>query len=86
MMAARISTPTIACCQNLSTRVAVSALDRVLRWERFRVPQWYNPNHWVAYYDMYRYPENLPPYSLGFLDFWWIDPDAEAALRDAGAF
>ena len=66
--------------------VAVSALDRVLRWERFRVPQWYNPNHWVAYYDMYRYPENLPPYSLGFLDFWWIDPDAEAALRDAGAF
>lgn len=66
--------------------VAVSALDRVLRWERFRVPQWYNPNHWVSYYDMYRYPENLPPYSLGFLDFWWIDPDAEAALRNAGAF
>ena len=65
---------------------AVHALDRVLRWERFRVPQWYNPNHWVAYYDMYRYPENLPPYSLGFLDFWWIDPDAEAALREAGAF
>ena len=65
---------------------AVHALDRVLRWERFRVPQWYNPNHWVAYYDMYRYPENLPPYALGFLDFWWIDPDAAAALRDAGAF
>jgi len=63
---------------------AVQALDRVLRWERFRVPQWYNPNHWVAYYDIYRYPENLPPYSLGFLDFWWIDPDAEAALEDAG--
>ena len=63
---------------------AVQALDRVLRWERFRVPQWYNPNHWVAYYDMYRYPENLPPYSLGFLDFWWIDPEAEAELRDAG--
>lgn len=66
--------------------VAVHALDRVLRWERFRVPQWYNPNHFVAYYDMYRYPENLPPYSLGFLDFWWIDPDAEAALRAEGAF
>lgn len=63
---------------------SVRALDRVLRWERFRVPQWYNPNHWVAYYDMYRYPENLPPYSLGFLDFWWIDPEAEAALEGAG--
>ena len=64
--------------------VAVHALDRVLRWERFRVPQWYNPNHFVAYYDMYRYPDNLPPYSLGFLDFWWIDPEAQAALEEAG--
>ena len=64
--------------------VAVQALDRVLRDRVIRVGQWYNPAHWVAYYDMYRYPENLPPYSLGFLDFWWIDPDAEQALRDAG--
>ncbi len=66
--------------------VAVSALDRVLRWERFRVPQWFSDGHWVAYYDMYRYPDPLPPYSLGFLDFWWVDAEAEARLRDAGAF
>lgn len=66
--------------------VAVTALDRVLRDRVIRVGQWYNPSHWVAYYDMYRYPEELPPYSLGFLDFWWIDPDAEQALRDQGAF
>ena len=66
--------------------VAVSALDRVLRSEVIRVGQWYNPTHWVAYYDMYRYPEELPPFSLGFLDFWWIDPEAEAELRAQGAF
>ncbi|WP_227286831.1 extracellular solute-binding protein [Boseongicola sp. H5] len=66
--------------------VAVAALDRVLRWERFRVPQWFNNTHWVAYYDIYRYPEPLPPYALGFLDFWWSDAEAEAALREAGAF
>lgn len=65
---------------------AVQALDRVLRAHVFRAPQWYNPNHWVAYYDMYRYPEALPPYSLGFLDFWWVDPEAEQALRDQGIF
>ncbi len=65
--------------------VAVRALDRVLRDRVIRVGQWYNPSHWVAYYDMYRYPETLPPYSLGFLDFWWIDPEAEQTLRDAGA-
>ncbi|MBY6202662.1 extracellular solute-binding protein [Maritalea mobilis] len=66
--------------------VAVRALDRVLRAHVIRVPQWYNNQHWVAYYDMYRYPEELPPYSLGFLDFWWIDPEAEADLRAQGAF
>lgn len=64
---------------------AVRALDRVLRWERIRVPQWYNDAHWVAYYDLYRYPEPLPPYALGFIDFWWADPEAEQALRDRGA-
>lgn len=65
--------------------VAVRALDRVLRDRVIRVGQWYNDSHWVAYYDLYRYPEELPPYSLGFLDFWWVDPEAEQALRDAGA-
>ncbi|MEX3017859.1 extracellular solute-binding protein [Gymnodinialimonas hymeniacidonis] len=65
--------------------VAVRALDRVLRDRVIRVGQWYNDAHWVAYYDMYRYPEELPPYSLGFLDFWWVDPEAEQALRDSGA-
>lgn len=64
---------------------AVRALDRVLRWERIRVPQWFNNSHWVAYYDLYRYPDELPPYSLGFLDFWWVDPEAETALRERGA-
>ena len=63
---------------------AVQALDRVLRAHVFRVPQWYNPNHWVAYYDIYRYPDTLPPYDLGFLDFWWVDPAAEAALEEQG--
>ncbi|MAX74911.1 MAG: ABC transporter substrate-binding protein [Nioella sp.] len=65
--------------------VAVRALDRVLRWERFRVPQWTNNSYWFAYYNMYRHPEELPPYSSGFLDLWWIDAEAEAALRAEGA-
>jgi len=65
--------------------IAVKALDRVLRWERFRIPQWYNGNHWVAYYDMFEHPDPLPPYALGFLDFWWLNPEKEAALKAAGA-
>ncbi|MEJ6392737.1 extracellular solute-binding protein [Gymnodinialimonas sp. 2305UL16-5] len=66
--------------------VAVTALDRVLRDRVIRIGQWFNDAHWVAYYDMYRYPEELPPYGLGFLDFWWVDPEAEQRLRDQGAF
>ncbi|MBF9046004.1 ABC transporter substrate-binding protein [Rhodobacterales bacterium LSUCC0031] len=63
---------------------ATRALDRVLRSLRIRVPQWYNQNAWVAYYNHYRYPEELPPYGIGFLDFWWVDPVAEQALRAQG--
>jgi microcin C transport system substrate-binding protein len=65
--------------------VATRALDRVLRAEMFWVPQWYKATHWVAYYDMYEHPEELPPYALGQLDFWWFNADKAAALRAAGA-
>ncbi len=64
---------------------AVRALDRVLRAYRFWVPQWYKNKHTVAYYDMYEHPENLPPYALGELDFWWYNADKAAALKAAGA-
>jgi microcin C transport system substrate-binding protein len=64
--------------------VATKALDRVLRAERFWVPQWYKDKHTVAYYDMYEHPETLPPYDRGELDFWWFNPDKAAALRAAG--
>jgi microcin C transport system substrate-binding protein len=63
---------------------ATRALDRVLRAYRIRVPQWFNDSAWVAYYNHYRHPEELPPYSIGFLDFWWVDPEAEAELREQG--
>ncbi|WP_375259944.1 extracellular solute-binding protein [Citreimonas sp.] len=66
-------------------RTAVHALDRVLRAEGFWVPQWYKASHTVAYYDMFRYPEPLPPLALGELSFWWYDEDAAQELREAGA-
>lgn len=62
----------------------VRAIDRIMRREMFIVPIWYNPNFWVAYYDMYDRPETLPPYALGHLDFWWYDAEAAAALTEAG--
>jgi microcin C transport system substrate-binding protein len=66
-------------------QAGVRALDRVLRAERFTIPQWFKDKHTVAYYDMYRYPEPLPPLALGELDFWWYDAEAAQRLKDAGA-
>jgi len=62
------------------------AIDRVLRAKGFWVPQWNNDKHFVAYYDMYEYPENLPPLSLGHLSFWWYNADRAEELKADGAF
>ena len=63
----------------------VRAIDRIMRYDYFMVPVWTLSSHWVAHYDMYGRPEVQPPFSLGHLDTWWIDPDKEAALKAAGA-
>ena len=64
---------------------AIHALDRALRSLRFWVPQWFKADYTLAYYDMYRHPEDMPPYALGVLDFWWADSDEAAELRSRGA-
>ncbi len=63
----------------------VRAIDRIMRYDYFMVPTWMLQENWVAYFDMYEYPENLPEFGLGYLDYWWIDEEKAAALRSAGA-
>ena len=64
---------------------SLTALDRALRYEFIMIPVWYKPTHWVAHYDMYEYPETIPPYALGQLDFWWYNEEKAAALKASGA-
>lgn len=64
---------------------ATHALDRVLRAEGFWVPQWFKSTHTIAYYDMYEFPDPLPPYALGQLSFWWYNADRAAELEAEGA-
>ena len=66
-------------------KTGVRALDRVLRAEKFWVPQWFKDVHTVAYYDQYGYPDPLPAYARGELDFWWFEADKNAELVAAGA-
>lgn len=71
---------------NPETRdAALMALDRVLRYEHFMIPAWYNDSVWVAYWDIFERPESLPPFSTGEMDFWWFNADRAAELRAAGA-
>ena len=66
-------------------QTTLRALDRALRHEFIMIPVWYNDVFWTAYYDQYGRPETIPPYSLGYLDFWWYDAEKAAKLRAAGA-
>ena len=52
---------------------ATNALDRVLLWNDFVVPQWYSPKVRIAYWDRYGQPEKLPGLTPGFLQVWWYD-------------
>ena len=76
----------MAAKSNDEMKVATKALDRVLRAERFWVPQWFKNKHTVAYYDMYEHPAELPPYASGELDFWWYNAEKGEALKAAGVF
>ncbi len=64
--------------------IAARTLDRVLRTTAFNVPQWYKDVHTVAYYDQYGFPNPLPPYDLGNLDFWWFDQAKADKLKADG--
>ncbi|MBN8913581.1 MAG: ABC transporter substrate-binding protein [Rhizobiales bacterium] len=56
------------------------ALDRVLLWGHYVVPQWYNPYEWIATWDVFGHPATLPSLTSAFTQVWWIDPAKEQAL------
>lgn len=64
---------------------ATRALDRVLLWNHYVVPQWFMPADRVAYWDMFGRPARLPSQSISFERIWWVDPArAKASLAARG--
>ncbi|MBL4835399.1 MAG: ABC transporter substrate-binding protein [Pseudomonas sp.] len=51
---------------------AARALDRVLLWEHYVIPNWYIDYHRIAHRAWLKSPET-PPYSLAIRS-WWMDP------------
>ncbi len=50
------------------------ALDRVLQWGFYAIPNWYIDRFRVVYWDRFGRPPENPPYGLA-TDTWWVDPD-----------
>ncbi len=55
------------------------ALDRVLQWGFYVIPNFHTSVFRVAYWDKFRRPEIAPKYGIG-LDAWWVDPKAEQTI------
>jgi len=60
---------------------ATRALDRVLLWNHFVIPQFHVDKDRIAYWNRFGRPDPLPRFSIGFADIWWIDPARDAALQ-----
>ncbi|MGI9279387.1 MAG: extracellular solute-binding protein [Endozoicomonas sp.] len=57
---------------------AVKALDRVLLWNEYIIPQWYLASTRVAYWKPLKHPLNEPdqePLYQFDLDSWWMEPE-----------
>ncbi|HEV3242196.1 MAG TPA: extracellular solute-binding protein, partial [Methyloceanibacter sp.] len=59
---------------------ATNALDRVLLWNDFVVPQWFSPKVRIAYWNRYGQPAKLPGLTPGFMQVWWFDKELAADL------
>ncbi|EAV43615.1 ABC transporter substrate-binding protein [Stappia aggregata IAM 12614] len=61
---------------------ATHALDRVLLWNHYVVPQFYSDETRTARWNRFGHPQKMPEYSTGFPTIWWYD---EALAAKTGA-
>ena len=60
---------------------AARALDRVLLWGHYMIPQWYKGAHHLVYWDKFGRPALKPRYARGVIDTWWVDREKDDDLR-----
>jgi microcin C transport system substrate-binding protein len=56
------------------------ALDRVLQYGYYVIPQFHLGAFRIAYWDKFRRPAISPKYAVG-LDTWWVDPGLEKSVE-----
>lgn len=60
------------------------ALDRVLLWHHYVIPNWHSRVDRIIYWDKFQQPEITPKNGTD-TSYWWFDPEKAAALRRGGA-
>ncbi|MFK7893404.1 MAG: extracellular solute-binding protein [Granulosicoccus sp.] len=65
-------------------QVTTRAMDRVLLWNNYVIPQFYNAEHRIAHWNRFGKPDTLPRYisysGIGFPTGWWIDSALDSEL------
>ena len=68
----------IIAAKDLETlKVTTRALDRVMLWNEYCVPRYYNNESWIAYWNRFAYPDRKAKYSVGFPSSWWMSDAAK---------
>mgnify|MGYP000107772567 CR=1 FL=1 len=57
------------------------ALDRVLLWNHFVVPNWHSNTAYVAYWNRFGRPAKSARYAPVAFDTWWVDEAKDRALQ-----
>lgn len=65
-----------------SLQTACKALDRVLLWGYYVVPNWYNQSFRMIYWNKFGHPDIAPKYDLGIEDTWWYDESKAAKINN----
>ena len=72
----------IIVARDLETLKATTrALDRVLLWGHYVIPQYYGDEFWIVYWNKFGIPKQRPRYAVGFPNAWWIDEQLAAKLE-----
>jgi len=70
----------VAARDRKSVITATRALDRVLLWGHYVIPQWHLKFDRIAYWDIFGRSAKNPKYGVDFMS-WWIDPAKVASLE-----
>jgi microcin C transport system substrate-binding protein len=70
----------VAAKDRKSLVVASRALDRVLQWNHFVVPQWHIRADRIAWWDKFGQPAKRPSFGIGFFS-WWVDVKKAAMVQ-----